>query len=210
VAPYAARKGYEVAGEYVDEGVSGDEFDRLADFQRLLRDAKARRFEVVVVDEPSRLSRQDPIDFIVKVVDPLRHAGVGVDTVSSGPLDYQSLAGIILSVVHADKSASESKNISRRVLTRLVEKARKGLQPPAITPYGYKAARDSDGNRILVTGDPEEVRVVRWIYEAVADRGWTIGQVINELAARGVRPPGATARAGTRRRGCGPATPSAG
>ena len=43
-------------------------------FQRLLRDAKAGQFDVIVTDEWSRLSRQDPVDFIAKVVKPLKDA----------------------------------------------------------------------------------------------------------------------------------------
>jgi DNA invertase Pin-like site-specific DNA recombinase len=92
VVPYARQNGYELVGEYADAGIAGDELARRGGFQKLLRDAAAGKFTTILVDEPSRLSRQDPIDFIVKVVDPLRKAGVAVDTVVSGPLDYESLA----------------------------------------------------------------------------------------------------------------------
>jgi DNA invertase Pin-like site-specific DNA recombinase len=189
VIPYAHRQGYELVGDYADEGIAGDEFDKRPDFQRLLRDAAARKFSVIVVDEPSRLSRQDPIDFITLVVAPLRKAGVEVDTVASGPLNYESLAGLILSVIHADKSASETKHLSRRVITRLVQKAKQGRQAPSIIPYGYRAVRDDGGFRKLIPGDEDEVRVVRWIYDVVANLGWTLGQVVQELALRGVHPP---------------------
>ncbi len=88
VAPYAARQGYQHAGDYVDEGIAGDVFDKRPDFQRLLRDAAAGKFDVIAVDEPSRLSRQNPVELIEKVIAPLRRAGVKIDTVSKGPLDY--------------------------------------------------------------------------------------------------------------------------
>jgi DNA invertase Pin-like site-specific DNA recombinase len=146
VVPYARQKGYELVAEYQDEGIAGDEFARRGGFQRLLKDAAAGKFATILVDEPSRLSRQDPIEFIVKIVDPLRRAGVAVDTVASGPLDYESLAGVILSVVHADKSSGESKALSRRVLTGLLERAKLGRQAPAITPYGFRAERDPWGS----------------------------------------------------------------
>jgi DNA invertase Pin-like site-specific DNA recombinase len=210
VVPYGRQKSYTVVQEYVDEGIAGDEFDRRPGFQRLLKDATAGKFDVILVDEPSRLSRQDPIDFIVKVVDPLRKAGVSVDAVSCGPLDYDSLAGLIMSVIHQDKASGESKSLSRRVLTGLVKQAKEGWRAPSVVPYAYRVLRTGeDGRRLqegegprlgadgkkeklrrkLVPGPEEEVRVVRWIYDVIANHGWTVGQVVRELALRGVKPP---------------------
>jgi site-specific DNA recombinase len=72
VGPYWVRKGYVVVGQpYTDEAIAGDEFDRRPGFQRLLRDARAGLFSVIVCDEWSRLSRQDPVDFTALVVKPL-------------------------------------------------------------------------------------------------------------------------------------------
>jgi DNA invertase Pin-like site-specific DNA recombinase len=207
VRAYAARQGYDLAHEYADEGIAGDEFDRRTDFLRMLKAAAAGGFAVIVVDEPSRLSRQDPIDFIVKVVEPLRRAGVKVDTASNGLLDYQSLAGLILSVVKADQSSGESKNMSRRVLTRLIAKALSGAWQ-GIVPYGYRA-RGHGKDRRLVEGPEEEVRVVRWVYEAVGRRGMTLGEVCAELAARGVPPPRGNGVGANKARGaCGLWSPS--
>src|SRR4051812_2521201 len=84
--PHAAHKGYRVVGEYPDEGVAGDEFAKRPQLQRLLADAKAGNFDVVVVDEVSRLSRQKFTEFIAKVAHPLEQAGVTVDSVAEGPL----------------------------------------------------------------------------------------------------------------------------
>ncbi len=195
VAPYARQKGYELAGEYADEGIAGDEFLKRSGFQRLLRDAAAGKFAVVLVDEPSRLSREDPIDFIVKVVDPLRRAGVRVDTVSAGPLDYESLAGIILSVVHADKSSGETKTLSRRTLAGMARLAKDGLWFGWICPYGLRIERTIDPitgkvtDRKCVFGPEEEVRAVRFLFDAVANRGWPLRRICRELEARGVKPP---------------------
>src|SRR5215510_12363865 len=67
---------YYLVNEYKDEAIAGDVFERRSDFQRLLKDAKAGLFSVIVTDEWSRLSRQDPVDFNYYVVKPLRDAGV--------------------------------------------------------------------------------------------------------------------------------------
>lgn len=187
VLPYCQRRGYEIVGEYKDEATRGY-VDRRPDFQRLLKDAKAGDFSVIVVDEPSRLSRQDPIEFIETVVAPLRRAGVSFDSVASGPLDWNSLPGILVGVIHQDKSAGESKTLSRRTLTGILNKTLEGQRVNGFPPYGYRIAT-VDGRRIYILGDPHEVEVVRWMFRQVAERGWTVGQVHAELNARCATPP---------------------
>jgi DNA invertase Pin-like site-specific DNA recombinase len=194
--PYAAKQGYQFTSEtYVDEGISGDEFDKRPGFQRLLRDAQAGKFEVIVVDEPSRLSRQNPIDLIEKVIAPLRRARIKIDTVSKGPLDYGSLAGIIMMTVHAHKAEDESRDLGRRILGGIAEKVKDGLWFGWSPPYGLRMERTIDPQtgkvlaRRCVFGPKEEVRAVRFIFDAVANRWWPLRRVCRELEARGVRPP---------------------
>jgi site-specific DNA recombinase len=192
VLPYVTRRGYQLLREYVDEGIAGDEFEDRPAFQQLLRDAKAGKLDVIVVDEPSRLSRQDPIEYNALVAYPLRSAGVRVDTVSKGPLDWESLAGHIMNTIHAAQAAEESRNLARRVMAGLVKKAKGGGWGGGIVPYALRVERvERDGVEFtrLVPGDPEEVKVLLLIFEAVGNRGWTAGRVARELNARGVSPP---------------------
>jgi DNA invertase Pin-like site-specific DNA recombinase len=195
VAPYAARQGYEPAGEYADEGVAGDVFDKRAGFQRLLKDASAGKFDVIVVDEPSRLSRQKVIELIEKVIAPLSRSEVRLDSVSKGLLDYDSLAGLIMMTVHAHKAEDEVRELSRRSLGGIVEKVKAGNWFGWMAPYGLRVLRDVDPvsakviGRRCVLGPDEEVRAVRFIFDAVANRGWTLRRVCRELEERRVKPP---------------------
>jgi DNA invertase Pin-like site-specific DNA recombinase len=50
---YAARRGWHVAEEYVDHGVSGAKESRPA-LNRLMTDAKQRRFDVVALRSPPK------------------------------------------------------------------------------------------------------------------------------------------------------------
>jgi DNA invertase Pin-like site-specific DNA recombinase len=88
VVPYAAARGYRLVRLLVDGGQAGDEFHKRAAFRRLLRAAGDGEFRVLVVDDLSRLTRCGPIDLVAAVLGPLREAGVAIDTVSAGPLDY--------------------------------------------------------------------------------------------------------------------------
>jgi DNA invertase Pin-like site-specific DNA recombinase len=122
VTPYARARSYTVIGEYVDEGVPGDEFERLVGFQKMLNAARRGEFSVIVIDEQSRLSRLDDWDFIADVARPLRNAGITVDTVNKGIIDWESLCGRLMSSIQANQSHEESRNLSRRVLTGLLNR----------------------------------------------------------------------------------------
>src|SRR5215467_1978550 len=45
---YAQRRGFEIAGEYRDEGISGAK-DSRPSLDRLMKDARSRKFDVVIV-----------------------------------------------------------------------------------------------------------------------------------------------------------------
>ena len=45
-----------------------------------------------------------------------------------------------------------------------------------------------------IHGPDEEVNAVRFIFDAVANRGWSLRQVCRELEARGVKPPAGNGR----------------
>ncbi len=62
-AAYCETNGWEVVDEFVDDGVTGATIDRPA-LQQLLRSARANAFDVVVVTDPDRLSR-DLVDGLV-------------------------------------------------------------------------------------------------------------------------------------------------
>jgi DNA invertase Pin-like site-specific DNA recombinase len=194
VTPYARRRGYEVVAEYTFDGVPGDEIKFHPDWQRLLKDA-GKRWTVLVMDEPSRLSREDPDEFVAEVKLPLKRAGVRADSVTKGPLDWDTIAGDILTLVHAHKAREEVRDLSRRTLGGMARRAREGRFFGWMPPYGLRVERDVDPAsgkvlaRRVVLGPDEEVRAVRFIFDAVANKGWSLRRVCRELKARGVRPP---------------------
>src|SRR5215471_7439614 len=53
---YAERRGFEIFQEYKDEGVSGSKDSRPA-LDRLIKDARARKFDVVIVARFDRFAR---------------------------------------------------------------------------------------------------------------------------------------------------------
>jgi DNA invertase Pin-like site-specific DNA recombinase len=194
VEPYAHRKGYEIVTEYVFDGIPGDEIKKHPDWRRLLKDAGGK-WSVLLLDEPSRLSREDPDEFVAEVKLPLKRAGVRVDSVARGMVDWDSIAGDILTIIDAHKSHEEVRTLSRRTLGGMAGRAKDGLLYSWRCPYGLRVARVIDPatgkviDRKCVFGPEEEVRAIRFIFDAIANRGWSLRHVCRELDARGVKPP---------------------
>jgi DNA invertase Pin-like site-specific DNA recombinase len=80
---YCERSGAALAGEYIDEGISGTKGrDKRPGLDKLLRDAVSRRFDGLVVAELSRLGRSMP-DFVANL-NTLMAAGVQVVSLREG------------------------------------------------------------------------------------------------------------------------------
>lgn len=139
IAPYCKRKGYLVVATYQDLAWKGYDDDR-PEFKKLLAGAENGEFDVLVVDEVSRLARNEAYDFIAYVAIPLRDAGIELDTVSNGLTDWVGLPGQILTLVGQHKSKDEVTDLSRRVVTGMIRRLDQGKMVGGKLPYGYKKA----------------------------------------------------------------------
>jgi DNA invertase Pin-like site-specific DNA recombinase len=72
----AKRRDFELVGEYCDEGVSGSQESRPA-LDSLLRDARRRKFDAVLVWKLDRLGRS--LVHLVRLLQDLRGLGGGVN-----------------------------------------------------------------------------------------------------------------------------------
>ncbi len=197
VEPYAAKQGYQLVKSYEDLGIAGDVFGKRSGLQQLLADAKAGLFSVIVTDEWSRLSRQEPIEFISTVVKPLKDAEVTLDCVAEGTQQWDNLAALILMTVKSSKSQDESKTRSYRTLTGARRAATLGQLLGAQPPYGYtveyekveEPGKPPRMRPVRLVPDRRRVHVVRWIFETYAEGGWSMDAMAIELNARAVEAP---------------------
>lgn len=96
----AAQRGWVVAGEYIDEGVSGTK-DRRPQLDRLMQDARKGRFNVVAVWRFDRFARS--IRHLVTALDEFR--SLGIDFAScSDPIDTSTATGRMMFAVIAAMS----------------------------------------------------------------------------------------------------------
>jgi DNA invertase Pin-like site-specific DNA recombinase len=180
VRPYAAAKGYKVVREYQDEGIPGDEVARRPQFRQLLADAVAGHFDVILCDDVDRFGRFDPIKYGA-VVDPIREAGVRLETVAQGAIDWGDTLSILNDTMRMAFKREQSRDTARRILTRLLDMAGRGEWIGRV-PFGYR--KNPVTKRLEI--DPRTAEIVRWLFTTYATRDVTLGWLADELKRRGV------------------------
>jgi DNA invertase Pin-like site-specific DNA recombinase len=186
VVPFCRDRGYRVVHEYLDLAERGWDHSR-SEFRKMLDAASRKEFDVIVVDEASRLSRQDPYEFMAMVAYPLRTAGVSVVVVAEDReyrWDGDDLADAVVSFIGQYRANQESKSMARRVVTGLAEKAQRAAIQVGKPPYGYRRQRH-EGRPRLVLGPAAEVSTVQFIYDCYIRRDMSLADICRALERRG-------------------------
>lgn len=169
-AEYAKRSAYRMVGEYVDDGYSGRSLKRDR-FRALLRDARERLFDVIVLYDTDRFDRSR--DAAVEL-DKLREIGVRVEYVVF-PVQYDRLGRLTpeSALTEDQKKAFDryfSLKLGRDVLRGNKEVVGRGFRAGGSAPYGYRIKRVADGQaeRCTIEPDPLTAPVVRQIFDLKA------------------------------------------
>lgn len=174
---YAGRRGWTVAGEYVDDGFSGTSFQRPG-LRRLLADVEAGRVDVVLTKDLSRLGR----DYIrtgelAEVYFPSRH--VRYIAVNDG-FDTQGPDAGLAPFQHV-VNEMYARDASKKIKSALAVRWSQGRYVGSLAPYGYRKD-PADKNRLLP--DPSAAAVVREIFSLAAE-GAGPGEIARRLNGRG-------------------------
>jgi site-specific DNA recombinase len=139
---------------YVDDGYSAKDLNRPA-MQKLIKDAKARKFDVVVFYKLDRLVRSvSDLDKLLKIFDA---NNIGIRSVTE-PFDTTTAMGRFLITLVAAIAQWERETISERVVVNMMKKATLGERNGGKAPFGYKLV---EGKLVIIE---EEARVVREIF----------------------------------------------
>src|SRR5215471_16944520 len=121
---YAAHRGFEIVQEYRDEGVSGAK-DRRPALDRLMKDARARKFDVVVVARFDRFARS--VSHLLRALEEFNH--LGIDFVSlSEAVDTATPMGKMIFTVLGAVAELERNIIKERIHAGLHRARREGKQ----------------------------------------------------------------------------------
>jgi DNA invertase Pin-like site-specific DNA recombinase len=119
---YCERRGWTVAGEYVDAGISGAKARR-PELDRLMADAHKRRFDVVAVWKFDRFARS--VSHLLRALDTFRALGIEFVSLSES-LDTATPAGRMVFTVLGAVAELERSLIAERVRAGLRNARAKG------------------------------------------------------------------------------------
>ena len=183
----------EVAGVYLDDGVSGTValHERL-EGQRLLADAREGKFGAVLVYRLDRLGRS--LLVIVDAHDRLQEAGVALRSATE-PIDTSTPSGRLIFQMLASFAEFERASIRERTQAGLHRALRNGKFSGRI-PFGYRLAEDGKGLEVV----EQEAEIVRGIFENIAEGSSLYGEA-KRLNSEGVHAPGWRFRRAERKHG---------
>jgi site-specific DNA recombinase len=155
---FANKNGYVIVAEYVDEGISGDATEKRLQFQRMIKDCGKKTFDLVLCWDQDRFGRFDPLEagYWIK---PMRDAGVQLETIAQGRINWDDFAGRIVWSVSQEAKHSYLRDLARNVVRGNIARAKAG-KFSGRTPFGYRTENDK-----LVLGPPEEVAIIRHVFE---------------------------------------------
>lgn len=176
IMEYVIKNDLEVIDTYIDDGVSGTQFDR-KDFNRMLEDIEKGRINMIITKDTSRLGRNMSQSlFYATEYFPLHN--VRYYSVSE---DYDSF----------DKNKDNNKimikalfnemyveDISKKIKATLNSQKKLGKFMGATAPYGYKKNLPLDKHELII--DNETASIVKRIFE-MAKNGKGITAICNIL-----------------------------
>ena len=179
---YAMEQGWEVYNLYSDDDYTGSD-RRRPEFNRLLEDAKAHRFDIVLCKTQSRFTRE--LELVEKYIHGLfpiwgiRFVSIvdNADTANKGNKKSRQINGLVNEWYLEDMS----ENI-RSVLTN---RRQNGFHIGAFALYGYKKDPDQKGHLII---DEEAAAVVREVF-TLFSQGYGKTAIARMLNDRGIPNP---------------------
>jgi site-specific DNA recombinase len=172
---YAQRQTYAVVRVYDDAAASGASLHGRPGMTRLLADAEARAFDVLIAESMSRIGRdQEDRAYVRKR---LRFFGIGIETPSEGAVTP------LIDGVRAALDSEYLEDLKRHTRRGMTGRVRDGLSAGGLT-YGY-APGGAKGERVIVE---HEAAIVRRIFEEYA-AGRSPRAISEGLNVDSIRPP---------------------
>jgi DNA invertase Pin-like site-specific DNA recombinase len=188
---YATARGWEVLGEFIDDGVSATA-NRPEDRRGWTALLSSGAFDAVVIWKVDRLARR-VLDFLH--ADEALHArGAGLVAVDD-PIDMTSPQGRAFAVMLAVFGEMEAESMRARVRAARAQLLKVGRWPGGGIPYGYQSAPNPDGAGRVLVKDPDRIT---WLAEvaAMALRGVTVNAIARWLTTEGAPLPDRDRKAG--------------
>jgi site-specific DNA recombinase len=188
VEALVARQGYGLYKVYDDPGIPGDEIDKRPGFKRMLKDAEDGKFTVIVCDDVDRFGRFDAATY-GSVIVPLREAGVRLETVNQGKIDWEDTLSLLNDMMRMAFKKEQSRDTARRVARGQIAWALEGYWMGGPPPYGYRTyvalrytdAKGKKRERKKLEPNPETKETLDWMFREFATGRWSLNAMAAEL-----------------------------
>lgn len=177
---YAEGRGWEVIGEFVDDGVSAT-VNRPQDRKGWKSLLLAAGFDAVIIWKVDRLARR-VLDFL-HVDEVLQKRGAGLVAVED-PIDMTTPMGRAFATILAVFGEMEAAAIAARVRASKSFLIRDGRWTGGGYPYGYMPVPNPDGPGFVLAQDPTRIDTLKGIVSA-AQRGETVNAITTWLNRSG-------------------------
>ena len=173
--------GWKLAGIYADKGITGTSMKKRDEFNKLIRQCKRGKVDMIIVKSISRFAR-NTLDCL-KITRMLRELKVDVYFEEQNLHSIDPSSEFYISI-YGSVAQSESENISHNVAWGKARSAKNGNVFFAYKSFlGYR--RGADGKPEI---DPEQANTVRRIYDRFL-AGDSLQQIANGLTADGIPTP---------------------
>jgi len=170
---FAKSNSHKLINIYADEGISGTKIKNRAEFRRLMHDATLGLFDMVIVKDISRFSR-NTVDFL-NSIRTLKAMGIETLFLTSNQTVMGNSEFIL--TIYGALAQEESANTSKRVKFGKKLNAAKGRVPNFV--YGYDKVNGDYFNLLI---NESEAHIVRRIFELYTQEGYgtnKIAQILN-------------------------------
>jgi len=175
----SANEGWDFAGIFYDEGISGTSKEGREGFKHLIQECRKGNVQLVITKSISRFSRNT--SDLLQTIRELSRLGVAIfferEKVNTLEMDGEFMLSLLGGMAQ-EESSSMSENIRWSVQKRFMA----GSFVVSTPPYGYK----KEGKTMVP--DPEKAPVAKEIFRLYLG-GWGCDRIANDLNHRGIRPP---------------------
>lgn len=173
---YALSKGYIIVGKYADRAISGKSTLKRNAYQRMMRDAEKKKFDVVLIHKYDRMSRNlgDAVNITSKL------SNWGIDLVAVAQDFGDSKEGRLMRGIQWVLADYYTENLAEETRKGLQEVALKGLHNGGFAPFGY----DIVDQKYVI--NEKEAYYVKRMYDC-ALRGLGYKKLIEEIADAGIK-----------------------
>ena len=173
-----AVKTWDYVPGYIDEGITGTRKDKRPAFLKMIQDARAGAFDLILTKEVSRFAR-DIVDCVQTVRELLKYnVGVLFEDINLNTLEADAEFRLSIMAIVAQE---ESRKISERVKFGYRQTMKDGKRHGAAPPMGYCFHNENNGYRI----DEDRAPAVRYVFEEYAKGELGTRRIAKELARQG-------------------------